>query len=168
VVEWSTLLLRIWEIPGSKLGPETGYPDWGVWRVSSVPPGECRDITSKLGNDRFLPNPFQFIHVSPIHSTLYIVLVTDKALLNKLQIDAVSYRLWVHMVLDVKVSWRSVTRVNVYSSSVLSWYRDLPHGVYLTMLTSFSWCVKCNMFQCCISCVFFSLSFHAALELYQG
>jgi hypothetical protein len=27
VVEWLTLLLRILEVPGSYLGPETGYPD---------------------------------------------------------------------------------------------------------------------------------------------
>jgi hypothetical protein len=27
VVECLTLLLRIWEVPGSNLGPETGYPD---------------------------------------------------------------------------------------------------------------------------------------------
>jgi hypothetical protein len=28
-VEWFTLLLRIQEAPGSNLGPETGYTDWG-------------------------------------------------------------------------------------------------------------------------------------------
>jgi hypothetical protein len=28
-VDWETFLLRIREIPGSNLGPETGYPDWG-------------------------------------------------------------------------------------------------------------------------------------------
>jgi hypothetical protein len=27
MVKWLTLLLRIWEVPGSSLGPETGYPD---------------------------------------------------------------------------------------------------------------------------------------------
>jgi hypothetical protein len=27
LVEWLTLLLNIREIPGSNLGPETGYPD---------------------------------------------------------------------------------------------------------------------------------------------
>jgi hypothetical protein len=27
VVEWLTLLLRIREVPGSNLGPDTGYPD---------------------------------------------------------------------------------------------------------------------------------------------
>jgi hypothetical protein len=29
MVEWSTLLLRIQEVPGSNLDPETGYPDRG-------------------------------------------------------------------------------------------------------------------------------------------
>jgi hypothetical protein len=39
---------------------------------SSIPPGECRDSTSTLGHDRFLPNPFQFtIHSSAFHSTPY-------------------------------------------------------------------------------------------------
>jgi hypothetical protein len=27
VIEWLTLLFRIREVPGSILGPETGYPD---------------------------------------------------------------------------------------------------------------------------------------------
>jgi len=31
-----------------------------LW-FSSVPPGECRSSTLKLGHDRFLPNPFQLI-----------------------------------------------------------------------------------------------------------
>jgi hypothetical protein len=36
--------------------------------VFSVPPGNCRDSTLKLGH-RFLPNPFHFIiiHLSPYH-----------------------------------------------------------------------------------------------------
>jgi hypothetical protein len=29
VVEWITFFLHIREVPGSKVGPETGYPDWG-------------------------------------------------------------------------------------------------------------------------------------------
>jgi hypothetical protein len=41
-----------------------------LW-FSSVLPDECRDSALKLGHDRFLPNPFQFlIHLSPCHSTL--------------------------------------------------------------------------------------------------
>jgi hypothetical protein len=28
VVEWLTDLLRIWKVPGSNLGPTTGYPDY--------------------------------------------------------------------------------------------------------------------------------------------
>jgi hypothetical protein len=36
VVEWLTLLLRIWEVLGSNLGPETGYPDLGFSWFSSV------------------------------------------------------------------------------------------------------------------------------------
>jgi hypothetical protein len=31
------------EVSGSSLGPETGYPDWGLSWFSSVPPGKHRD-----------------------------------------------------------------------------------------------------------------------------
>jgi hypothetical protein len=46
IVEWLALPLRIREVPGSNLGPETGCPDWGFSRFSSVTPGKCRDSTS--------------------------------------------------------------------------------------------------------------------------
>jgi hypothetical protein len=42
---WSrcfTRLLRTREVPGSNLGLETGYPDWGFSWFSSVPPGNRR------------------------------------------------------------------------------------------------------------------------------
>jgi hypothetical protein len=45
MVEWLALLLRIREVPGSNLGPETDYPDWGFSWFSSVFPGKCRDST---------------------------------------------------------------------------------------------------------------------------
>jgi hypothetical protein len=35
VVEWLAFLLRIREIPGSNLGPETGCPDWFVVLLST-------------------------------------------------------------------------------------------------------------------------------------
>jgi hypothetical protein len=86
VVEWLTLLLRIYENPGSKSQSEDRLPDWGFSWFFSVPPGECRvSSTLILGQDRFLPNPFQFtIHLGlpPFHSML--VLVTEKQPLNKL------------------------------------------------------------------------------------
>jgi hypothetical protein len=49
------------------------YPCVVWWlNLSSVPPGECRDNTLKLGHNHFLPNPFQFIiHIPAYHSTLY-------------------------------------------------------------------------------------------------
>jgi hypothetical protein len=74
VVEWFTRLLRIREVPGLNLGPETDYPVWSFSLFSSVPPGECRSSTLKSGHDRFLPYPFQFIINL---STIYIVLVTE-------------------------------------------------------------------------------------------
>jgi len=47
---------------------------------STVPPRECRDSTLKLGHDRFVPNPFQFI----IRLSYHRHLVIEKASLNKL------------------------------------------------------------------------------------
>jgi hypothetical protein len=34
---------RIWDVTGSNYDPDTGYPDWDFTRLSSVPPGKCRD-----------------------------------------------------------------------------------------------------------------------------
>jgi hypothetical protein len=45
MVEWLALLLRILEVPGSNLGPETGHSDWGFSWFSSIPPGKCQDST---------------------------------------------------------------------------------------------------------------------------
>jgi hypothetical protein len=45
VVEWLVLLLCIREVPGSNLGPETGYPDWDFSWFFSVPPEKFRDST---------------------------------------------------------------------------------------------------------------------------
>jgi hypothetical protein len=85
VVEWFTLLLRVQEVPGSNLDPETGYPDWGFSWFSSVHAGECRGSTLKLGHDRFLPNSIKFIiYFSLFHSTLYSPIYW-KSLLNKIQ-----------------------------------------------------------------------------------
>jgi hypothetical protein len=82
-VEWLTHLFRIREVPGSNLGPDTGYPDWGFSWFSSVLPGICWDNTLKLDHDRFLPHPCQLIILlSPLHSMLWI---NEKASLNKLQ-----------------------------------------------------------------------------------
>jgi hypothetical protein len=90
VVEWLTLLLCIQEVPGSNLNPETGYPDWGFSWFSSIPTGECQDSALKLGHDCFLLNPFQFIiHLSQYFMQYYIVWVTEKVSLNKLQIPKI-------------------------------------------------------------------------------
>jgi hypothetical protein len=45
VVEWSALLLRVREVPGSSLGPKTSYPDWGFLWFSSISPGKLQDRT---------------------------------------------------------------------------------------------------------------------------
>jgi hypothetical protein len=78
VVEWVTPLLRIRNIPGSNLGPETGYLDCGISWFLSVPPGKHRECTSKLGYDRFLPNSGN----SSIYRSIvcrYVVLIAEKA-----------------------------------------------------------------------------------------
>jgi hypothetical protein len=84
VIEWLTLL-RVQEVPGSNLGPG----DWLSWLsffvVFSVTPGECRDSTLKLGDDSFLPNPFQFIiiiHLSPYYLRCILLLLTKRRKIN--------------------------------------------------------------------------------------
>jgi hypothetical protein len=59
--------------------------DISSW-FSSLPPGECWDSALKLDHYSFLANPFQFIHLSPFIRR-YIVLVTEKASQNKIQIN---------------------------------------------------------------------------------
>jgi hypothetical protein len=93
---WLAFPFRIREVPVSKPGQETGYPDWGVSRFSSVSPDECQDSTSKLGHYRFLSNPFQFIiNLSLYNSTLHSL--SCRKIILKLQINRLS----------VKVSFRT-------------------------------------------------------------
>jgi hypothetical protein len=47
---------------GSYLGPETGYPNWGFWRLSSVPPGECRDSTFEIAPQVLPSKSFVIYH----------------------------------------------------------------------------------------------------------
>jgi hypothetical protein len=54
VVEWLGLLIRVLEVPGSNLGPDTGYLERGSSWFSLVPPGESLDSSFKLGHYRFL------------------------------------------------------------------------------------------------------------------
>jgi hypothetical protein len=44
-VKWLTRQLRIQDVPGSNLGLETGYTNWGFPWYSSVPTREFRDST---------------------------------------------------------------------------------------------------------------------------
>jgi hypothetical protein len=88
VVEWLTLLLRIREVPALNLGSETDYNHWCLLWFPSVPPGHASTI--QFGHERFLPNPLQFIihlkHYPFIRR--YIVLLTEEASLNKLQMNS--------------------------------------------------------------------------------
>jgi hypothetical protein len=67
-------------VPGSKLGPAYPYSGW----FSSVPPGEFRNSTLKLGHDRFIPNPFQFItfHLSPYYRRYIAYLLNKRRKMN--------------------------------------------------------------------------------------
>jgi hypothetical protein len=76
MAEWLTLLLRIWEVPGSNLDPETLCHDRGFREFSSLPSGEFRASSLKLGHDRFPPYPFQFII---IHLFNAVILVIEEA-----------------------------------------------------------------------------------------
>jgi hypothetical protein len=68
-VEWLALLLRIREVPGSNLGPKTGYLYCGFSWFSSVPPGKCWDITLKQA----MADSFHILSnsLSSYHSSLY-------------------------------------------------------------------------------------------------
>jgi hypothetical protein len=76
VIERLTILLHNLKVPGSNLGPGTGYTDMFFSWLSSVPPGVCRDSALKLGHDRFLSNS-SFIYHPFIRR--YIVSVTERA-----------------------------------------------------------------------------------------
>jgi hypothetical protein len=60
VVEWLTLLIRIREVPGSYLGPETILTDPFVVYLRAS--RKYWDSALKLGHDRFLANYFQYTY----------------------------------------------------------------------------------------------------------
>jgi hypothetical protein len=89
LVRWLTFLLRTREVPGSNLGPETGYPDWGISWLSSVPPGKCRN--SPVNSPTTSSVHIVFSSSFTCHPLIWrcIIRATEKALLNKLQINKV-------------------------------------------------------------------------------
>jgi hypothetical protein len=120
-------LLRIWEVLCSNLGLDS-YPYWVFffW-FSSSPTGECRDITLKLGHDHFqiLSNSSFTYHRFIL---CYMVLVTEKALLNKLKINkcfcvlycSVSLHHWRRYLTQLRVS--CLTSRWLYSNcTLLGW-----------------------------------------------
>jgi hypothetical protein len=70
-------MLRILEVPGSNLGPETGYNEVSSWFFLS-PSRRMLGQYLKIRPQSLLPNPFQFIIHHP-SIRRYIVLVTEKA-----------------------------------------------------------------------------------------
>jgi hypothetical protein len=75
----------------------------------SVHPGGCRESTLKLGYGHFRPKPLQFtINLSPFHSTIYIVLGTEKASLNKLQITIIQHTADVLFILVIITTYANI------------------------------------------------------------
>jgi hypothetical protein len=71
--------------PGLKSQPVDRLSWLEIFVVFLSPPGNGWDSTLKLRHDRFLPHPLQFIiHHHPLIPR-YIVWVTEKRSLNKLQ-----------------------------------------------------------------------------------
>jgi hypothetical protein len=68
MVEWLTLLLRIREVPSSKLGPMTGYLDWGFSWFYSAPEGKILGKYFKIRPRPLTLNTFSN-HNSPITSS---------------------------------------------------------------------------------------------------
>jgi hypothetical protein len=86
VVEWLIFLLLIQETLGWNLGLENQL-SWQVFLwFSLVPLWKCQDSTVKLGHIHFLPHPNSSLTHYPLIGH-YIVLVNEKALLKKLQIN---------------------------------------------------------------------------------
>jgi hypothetical protein len=56
--------------PGFNIGPETGYPD-RFCVVSDRPSRQIPGQYLKLGQDRFRPQPFQFIIHLTLHCLIY-------------------------------------------------------------------------------------------------
>jgi hypothetical protein len=46
MAKWVTLLFHIWEVSGSNLGPETGFPEEDLQWFCSVCPGKCQISTA--------------------------------------------------------------------------------------------------------------------------
>jgi hypothetical protein len=64
VVECSTLFICVCVVPGSNVGPLTGYPEWQFLLLAPVPVSECRSCTCLASNcGSFLPHPVQ-LHVT--------------------------------------------------------------------------------------------------------
>jgi hypothetical protein len=107
VVEWLAFLLRIREITGSNFSSESGYFDGGFSCFSQCLQSNAV-IYIKLGHDRFLSNPFQFI--SP-HCFIrrYVAYVTERALLNKLQINRLKEKRTVRV--GIHVARRNINRL---------------------------------------------------------
>jgi hypothetical protein len=80
--EWSgsavNTLPRIWKVPGSNLGLETGYPQ--VFRAFPHSLQTHAGIYLKLGHDSLLPHRFPFIiHPVTFHSTLHSLSYWERA-----------------------------------------------------------------------------------------
>jgi hypothetical protein len=71
--EWLAFLLRIREVQGPNLSPETGYPDWRFSWFSSVHPAKCRDSTFKYVTAASFPIFSSSLFINHPIIRLYIV-----------------------------------------------------------------------------------------------
>jgi hypothetical protein len=89
VVKWLTLLLHIWRVLDSNLGPVISQPE--VFIVLLSPPSKCWDNALNL----VVAISFDFLFNSSFtcHSFIrhYVARVTEKASLSKLQISKFTY-----------------------------------------------------------------------------
>jgi hypothetical protein len=69
--EFRDQLVCISNIPGSNLGPETGYSDWNVSYFHSTPFKQTLEKHLKVGPDRMLPYHFWTIHSTNTRSPKY-------------------------------------------------------------------------------------------------
>jgi hypothetical protein len=72
-IEWLALLLRIREEPGSDLGKEIGYPDWGVSWFPSVPPGIFQHSTQATTASFHILSSSLFLN----HHTIWRYIIWD-------------------------------------------------------------------------------------------
>jgi hypothetical protein len=139
VVEWLTLLLRVLELSGSNLGPETGYPD--IFRVFAQFLQKNSVVKLKLDHDHFHHIYFNLSFTYCLQFDAVSSLVYEKASLNKLLLP---------LLLEVRteflnIIYRSFGFKGLKSILILSSYVLLIFGNVLV----------CSCLQTTMLCLYF-------------